>query len=217
MSIDDLINKMALGIATVGISLYVLNPTFNDKGIQMKNTAYADEQVAFDTLKKGHELWMKRQYTEVIPILEAALAEYRITLTEFQKNNPNTPLPSVNFESNFATALSELSGSYLHSTVLAKVNNAPYPDSIKRLERAKELSDEAIERYHEAFSKYPEKKAKLRGYSGTFNIRGMIFKYLGNIEEARKNYEKAIELNPNNNDAKDNLRDIYNNKDLFLR
>lgn len=161
---------------------------------------------ALKNAKRGDRYWHKKRYKKAMPHLEKAVELFE-------------ELPEKKRTGNYGAVLSELAGCITHSTLDSYYKDGKkLPDSIERLKRSKELLEKAIDdlNYYASFGKKYKKEAN-KILDGTYNVLGITLKYLGDLKNARKSYENAITLNPNNDDAKFNLKHLNTDWDAFIR
>lgn len=158
--------------------------------------------------KKGNEFFVQHKYGEAIPALEQAKELWE-------------QLPQEKRGINYATTLAGLGGSYIHFVVETYFNKGyKLPDALNKLERGRNLALRAIDEYNNyaSVNSADETKSKraITFSSGAYNVLGVATKYLGDPEKAKVYYNEAIRRR-SNQDAENNLKGVYNNKDVFLK
>lgn len=183
------------------------SPAFN---ISNANAAtYEDDklfQEAMNLAKEGNAYWKKRNYEKAIPILTKAISL-------FEK------LPKNRRMGNYGSLLTALAGSILHNTLTEHFKfGRTLPNSLDKISNSRDLALQAIDDY-EYFASFGDdyKKRIYPMSSGAFNLLGLSSKYLGDLKNARMHFEKSIERNPDNDDAKFNLKHINDNYRAFLK
>jgi tetratricopeptide (TPR) repeat protein len=183
------------------------NELFGQSAAQAGQSEY---QEAMELAREGNKLQTEEQYKEALPILENALDEW--------KDVPNDEIKGKK-AGNYAATMSALAGCYVHTTLDAYfLDHDPYPNSIERLKKGKELAQEAIEHYKQAERTAESEEIVDTAHkyaSGSFNVLGLANEYLGKLERAEECYKEAIERR-DNEDAEFNLKHLGDNYDVFL-
>jgi tetratricopeptide (TPR) repeat protein len=182
----------ALGVATMLPAYKTIDSVFSGNEAYAQDDNESLKEIALETLVKGNDLWINKNYDQAIPILKEAKLLYE-------------QLPIKERSGNYGATLTGLAGSIVHSNIRK--------EKINRVEliEAKGLLLDAIEDYKLCEVYLPESKQECIKFStGAYNLLGITEKYLGNTQNAKEAYLKSLEADPNNSDAKFNLKNLYN-------
>jgi hypothetical protein len=192
--------KKALGAAGQALKtgakyagLFVLGTVVAAGSVLYAKTADAGSQVyeeALSVAKKGNELWISSNYVDAIPALKKAVVLWE-------------KVPQKERYGNYGATLTGLAGSIVHHTI--RTDKDEY-----KLREGLNIAEKAVQDF-EYCKKIDKESASTchRLSSGAFNIMGLANKYLGRKDVAKKCYEKAINRNPSNEDAKYNLSKLH--------
>jgi tetratricopeptide (TPR) repeat protein len=193
---SNMIKNTICGLVTVAVvSMPSLDNIVNSETIHLTQPAFSQDvnetyAKALELGKKGNQVWLENQYSQAIPILEESLQYWE-------------QLPRERTVGNYPSVLTGLAGSIFHLARTTTKDQAQY-------RKAENIARKAIEEFEYCKDEFPKyRDACNRLSSGAFNVLGMSLKRQRKYTEAQEMYKESIKRDPTNNDARFNLKHLY--------